>query len=288
MILRLTLVLFIGAYALLVVPFSNYLSNRPVAVKLGSIPDARVIRIFAADQIYLVANYAVTRVLFYFGTLVDMDKRKVAVRPEHFNMFRTMETVVKLDPYNMDAYYFMQAAFTWELGRAQDVNRVLAYGMKYRTWDYQLPFYAGFNAAYFLKDYKTAAAYFQRAAELSGQQLFTTLSARYFYEAGETGLGIAFLDTMTRGAKDPKVRKVYELRRNALKAVQELEEAVALYRQIRGVLPSGLHDLVAAGLIARIPVDPYGGAFYLDTTGRVRSTSKFVQQKTEAIDEGKE
>lgn len=287
MTLRLALALLIGAYALLVVPFSNYLSKRPVAVKLGFFPDARVIRITAADQINLVANYAVTRVLFYFGTLVDMDKRKVAVQPEYYNMFKTMETVVKLDPYNMDAYYFMQAAFTWELGRAQDVNRVLAYGMKYRTWDYQLPFYAGFNAAYFLKDYKTAAAYFQRAAELSGQQLFTTLSARYFYEAGETGLGIAFLDTMTKGAKDPKVRRVYELRRAALQAVQELEEGVALYRQTRGMLPSALYDLVAAGFIARVPVDPYGGSFYLDTTGRVRSTSKFVLQKPEAAEDKK-
>jgi hypothetical protein len=281
MILRLALALLIGAYALLVVPFSSYLTSRPVAVKLGSIPDARVIRLLAADQCYLVADYAVTRVLFYYGALVDMDKRNVAVQPEHFNMFKTMETVVKLDPYNMDAYYFMQAAFTWELGRARDVNRVLAYGMKYRTWDYQLPFYAGFNAAYFLKDYKTAASYFQKAAELSGQHMFTTLSARYFYEAGETGLGIAFLDTMTKGATDPKVRKVYELRREALQAVLALEEAGSRYRQVWGMPPSNLHDLVEGGFIARVPADPYGGTFFLDETGRVRSTSKFVRQQSE-------
>jgi tetratricopeptide (TPR) repeat protein len=285
MILRLSLALLIGAYALLAVPFSAYMAKRPVAVKLGAFPDARVIRLFAADQAPLIAEYAITRVLFYFGSLVDLDKRNVAVRPEYFTMFKTLETAVKLDPYNMDAYYFTQAAFTWELGRARDVNLMLAHGMKYRTWDYQLPFYAGFNAAYFLKDYKTAAAYFQKAAELSGQHLFATLSARYFYEAGETGLGIAFLDTMTRGATDPKIRKVYKLRRDALKAVQVLEEAVARFRLSNGRLPSTLGDLVAAGIIARVPADPYGGRFFLDTTGRVRSTSKFVLQESGPTDE---
>jgi tetratricopeptide (TPR) repeat protein len=279
---RLLLSASLVAYLLLIVPFSNYLTNRPVAIKLGSFPDASIIKFAAADQIYLVANYAVTRVLFYFGTLVELDKRKVKVKPEHFNMFKTMETVVKLDPYNMDAYYFTQAAFTWELGRAKDVNKILAYGMKYRTWDSQLPFYAGFNAAYFLKDYKSAAIYFKRAAELSGNDLYTNLSARYFYEAGETELGIAFLDTMTTGAKDPKVKKVYENRKAALDAVMILENSVKAFKKSRGYLPVSLHALVTGGFIDAIPVDPYGGRFYIDPDGRVRSSSKFAASSSDS------
>jgi tetratricopeptide (TPR) repeat protein len=281
---RLLLSASLVAYLLLIVPFSNYLTNRPVAIKLGSFPDASIIKFAAADQIYLVANYAVTRVLFYFGTLVELDKRKVKVKPEHFNMFKTMETVVKLDPYNMDAYYFTQAAFTWELGRAKDVNKILAYGMKYRTWDSQLPFYAGFNAAYFLKDYKSAAIYFKRAAELSGNDLYTNLSARYFYEAGETELGIAFLETMTTGAKDPKVKKVYEDRIVALDGVRTLENAVQAFKKSKGFSPDSVDALVSAGFIDSIPVDPYGGRFYIDLDGRVRSSSKFATSSSDSED----
>lgn len=281
MILRLVFLAALVSYFLLIVPFSNYLINRPIAVKLGSFPDARVVKIASGDQLYLVANYAVTRVLFYFGSLVELDKRKVTVKPEHFNMFKTMETVVKLDPYNMDAYYFMQAAFTWELGKAKDVNRVLAYGMKYRTWDYQLPFYAGFNAAYFLKDYKTAALYFKKAAELSDNDLYTTLSARYFYEAGETELGIAFLDTMTKGARDPKVKKVYESRRIALDAIRTIENAVEGFKKARGELPGSLETLVTGGYLSAIPVDPYGGKFYIDPDGKVRTTSRLASTSSD-------
>ncbi len=270
------LIVLLVSYVALLGPFTSYLSNRPMVLKLGSVPDAQALKIFAGDQRYLIADYLVTRVLFYFGTYMDRDRRVVMDKPEYLNMFKTLETAVKLDPYNIDAYYFTQAAFTWELGRAKDVNKVLAYGMKYRTWDYQLPFYAGFNAAYFLKDYKSAANYMRKAAELSGEQLFTNLAARYFYEADESDLGIIFLDTMTRGARDPQVKNVYKLRREALDAVKIIEQALDSYRLKTGErMPGSLEELVTIGILNALPADPYGGTFYLDDKGKVRSTSRF-------------
>lgn len=259
-----------------VVPFTDYLKNRPVEVKLGYLPDAGILKITSGEYRYLVADLAVLRVLFYYGTLFDPGKNAVQGKPEFFNMFKTMETALFLDPYNMDAYYFSQAAFTWEIGHAADVNKMLEYGMKYRTWDYWLPFYAGFNAAYFLKDYTKAATYMKKAAEISGDQLFTTLAGRYFYEAGETDLGIAFLDTMIKSAKEERLRKIYETRRDALLAVRSISGAVKRYKTARGRLPADLKLLVSTGIMAKMPKDPYGGKFYLDSDGTVRSTSKFA------------
>ena len=46
-------------------------------------------------------------------------------------MYKTLQTAAKFDPYNSDAYYFAQAAFTWEVGRAKEVNQMLDYGMKH-------------------------------------------------------------------------------------------------------------------------------------------------------------
>ena len=175
-----------------------------------------------------------------------------------------------------DAYYFAQAALTWEVGEYRAANELLEYGMQYRTWDWYLPFFVGFNSAYFLKDYKSAGHYMQMAANLSGNPLFTTLAARYYYEAGQTDLGIIFLETMEKGAKDAKVRKLYATRREALIAAKELEAAVARYRERFGRLPPDLGELVAVGILLRIPADPYGGRFYLAANGVVRSTSKFA------------
>jgi len=230
----------------------------------------------AGEHKYLCAEYYVIKVLFYFGTLIDKQKNNIQLKPEYFNMFRTLETSVKLDPYNMDAYYFTQAAFTWELGRAKDVNNVLMYGMKYRTWDWTLPFYVAFNSAYFLKEYADAAVYMKKAADISGNPLLTNLAARYFYETGRNDLGILFLETMEKGAKDQKVKQIYSLRKKALRAVTILDSGVKRYIAIHGAPPENLRQLVSTGVISVMPEDPYGGTFYLDKNGMVRSTSKFA------------
>jgi hypothetical protein len=271
------LLLFLGAcYLAVLFPFTSYLKERPVAVKLGYVPEAEALRMVAADQKYLIAQYQVVKVLFYFGTLTDKMRQRIYLPPEYYNMFKTLETAVKLDPYNLDAYYFAQAAFTWEVGRASDVNRMLVHGMRFRTWDYTLPFYVGFNSAYFLKDYSNAALYMKKGAEISGNPLYTTLASRYMYEAGSNDFAVLFLDAMEKGAKDKNIKKIYSVRKKALVAVVTLNEAVRRYIGEQGRPPRDLADLVSAGIVRRIPPDPYGGRFYLSEDGKIRTTSKFA------------
>ena len=252
------------------------MQNRPVAVKLGYVPSAEVLRVTVGDQKLLIAHAAVVKVLVYFGTVVEKVKNQIALPPEYLNMYKTLQTAVKLDPYNSDSYYFSQAAFTWEVGRAKEVNLMLDYGMKYRTWDYTLPFYAGFNSAYFLKQYEPAARYMKRAAEISGHPLLTNLTARYFYESNNSELGIQFLVMMEKSAKDEKLRGLYQLRRTALQAAQQIQSALDKLREQTGRQPVRIEELVDNGLLKRLPDDPYGGRFYLDDTGAVRTTSKFA------------
>ncbi len=277
MIYRLLFTLLIAAYSFCIIPFVSYMKNKPVAVKLGYVPSAEVLRIAVGDQKLLVAHAAVVKVLVYFGTLIgNLGNQIVVIPAEYFNMYTTLQTAVKLDPYNADAYYFAQAAFTWEVGRAKEVNHMLDYGMKYRTWDYMLPFFAGFNAAYFMKQYEPAARYMQRAAELSGNPLLTNLAARYYYESDKSKIGIDFLKMMETGAKDEHVRKLYRLRRTALQAVSTIQDAVSQFKEKNGRLPGRLEELIESGILNRLPEDPYGGRFYLDNSGAVRTTSKFA------------
>ncbi len=274
---RLLFILLIASYVVCIVPFVSYMKRRPVAVKLGYVPSAEVLRIAVGDQKLLVAHAAIVKVLIYFGTLIDKHTDNKLVLPaEYLNMYKTLQTSVKLDPYNNDAYYFAQAAFTWEVNRAQEVNLMLDYGMKYRTWDYTLPFYAGFNAAYFLKQYEPAALYMKKAAEISGNPLLTNLAARYFFESDKSELGIRFLEMMEKSAKDEQVRKLYHVRRTALLAVSTIQGAVKRFKEHNGLLPERLEEIVEQNILKQLPVDPYGGQFYLDHSGSVRTTSKFA------------
>lgn len=271
-----TLLVFLTSYAAIILPFTSYMKNRPISIKLGYMPEAEMIKIVSGDQRYVIAEFSILRVLFYFGSLIETQKKNVAITPDYGNMYRVLETGIKLDPYNVDAYYFAQAAFTWEVGHAEDVNRMLINGMKYRTWDYTLPFYVGFNYAYFLKDFKNAALYMKKTAEISGDPLFTNLAARFFYESRRTDLGIAFLSVMEKTAADKKIKAMYALRKKALVAVKVLNSAVQKFKTFHKRSPSDLQELVTSGILKEMPADPYGGRFYIAEDGMIRSTSEFA------------
>jgi tetratricopeptide (TPR) repeat protein len=250
-----------------------------VEVKLGYLPHPQALKVSVADQGLMVAEAAVVKVLFYFGTLVQKYQENVIIRPEYANMYRMLQAAVELDPYNMDAYHFAEAAFTWELGRIAEVNELLERGARYRTWDASIPFYLGFNHAYFLKDYPKAARYMQQAAEISGNPLYANLAARYFYESEQAALGMTFLDAMIAQTRDRGVRQTFLMRREALLAVTQIETGLELFQARSGRPARSLNELVRSGSLKQVPSDPYGGEFYLDEMGRVRSTSKFSNPK---------
>lgn len=278
----LPLALLLALYAAVVTPMAGYMRNRPTAIKVGFMPDAEALTLVAAPLRYLLAQVEVVRILFYYGTLLEDDPNLLTHRPDYRQMYNNLVETVKLDPRNADAYYFAQAAFTWQVGRVREVNRLLEYGLPYRPTDWQLPFWLGFNNAYFLHEYEVGARWFQKAAEVSGEPMFANLAARYMNEAGETGLAIAYLETLLAETRDPRLRQLYLLRRDALLAVREIEAAVTAYRQRHGIVPPSLAALVASGLLAALPADPYGGTFFLDATGRVRTTSKFARHSPSA------
>lgn len=277
MSMRILLVGLILSYLVIIYPFTTYLGNRPVINKIGYIPEGEMMRFAVGDHRYLVSEWSVFKVMLYFGGMFEDNSNKVKLPPEYGNMARIISSAVFLDPYNMDAYYLAQASFVWDVkDSARDINKLLAYGMRYRTWDYYLPFFAGFNAAYFLHDYNSAAEYMKKAAELSGDPLFANLSARYFHQAGRTDLGILFIDSMAKSAKDEKIKKSFQLRKEALLAAREITVAAQHFRERHKYFPTAVEDLVRFGYLKQEPKDPYGGRFYITDKGKVESTSKFA------------
>jgi len=266
----------IACYLALIVPFTSYMRNKPFVEKLGHLPKAEFLQAVAADQKQVVAEALILDVLIYFGGLVDKAKGKVQLPADYMAMSRLLHASVKLDPYNMDSYYFAQSILVWDVQQVQVANRLLENGMKYRTWDWYLPFFAGFNYAYFLKDYPQAAKHYMRAAELTGNDLFANLAGRYLNEAGQNDLAISYLSTMVQGAKNQAVKKTLATRLRALEAARSIEKARDAYRRATGRLPDSVEALLLSGYLRQLPEDPYGGRFYLESDGRVKTTSNFA------------
>jgi tetratricopeptide (TPR) repeat protein len=261
--------LLMGTY----VPLTRVRDSLPPEVRLGFFPPAPVVKALSADQYQFLSQVISLQCLFYFGTLVE-ERRQV---PEWNRLHEALYTATRLDPYNMDAYYFAQAVLTWDGGMTRQAVELLEYGARHRTWDWYLPVFLSFDYAFFLKDYNKAGEYAARAAEINPKtSWFTTLAARYFYEGGSTALAVAYLQEMIPTARNETIRQRMILRAVALERILELEEAVSLYTKRFYRTPSSLDQLVQAEIIKQIPADPYGGTFYLDDKVRVRTTSKLA------------
>jgi tetratricopeptide (TPR) repeat protein len=263
-------------YGILIIPFTTYLHNKPFVEKLGYVPSVTALKTVAADHKELVAASLVLKVLMYFGGLIEKADNQFAIPPDYMSMSRLLHGAVKLDPYNMDAYYFAQSFLTWDVKQYKLANDLMDYGMKYRTWDWYLPFFAGFNSAFFLKDYAAAARYYQRAGELSGSDLNRLLAGRYTQESGQTELAISYLSAMLKGENNPALKKNYQIRLKAFRETRRIEEALERYREARGAMPATVELLVSGGFLSPPPRDPYGGQFYLEADGKVATTSKYA------------
>jgi len=264
-------------YAALLGPVRMQMSQRPFAEKLGLIPHPQALKALAPDFQELLGAAILGRVTLYFGSLVGNldDPRLLSREVDYPAMSRAMHAAVQLDPYNMDAYYFGQAVLVWDVGQYQLANELLDYGMKYRDWDWQLPFFAGFNQAFFLHDLEKAGEMFMRAGELSGSAMFKTLAGRYLQQAGRTQTAIVYLKSQLKGASHPAVRRSLQTRVQAFEEVRRVEVARDRHLLLFALPPLTIDDLLAGGLLTNRPIDPYGGSFFLSADGEVLTTSRF-------------
>lgn len=250
--------------------------NKSYAEKAPIAPRGDILRLIAADQKQLVAAGYIFSSTTYFGGLSDLATNRIVLPADYPAISRTLHAALRLDPYNMDGYYFAQAILVWEAGQVKVANALLEYGMQYRTWDFHLPLFAGFNYSYFLKEYDKAAILYQRTAELSGSHLYANLAGRYFHETGQTDHAIAFLSAMEKGAQHEFIKRSLQTRLDALKNIKIIEIARNEFMEHYGRLPRSVDELVEAEYLKNTPADPYGGNFYLEKDGQVRTTSKFT------------
>jgi tetratricopeptide (TPR) repeat protein len=173
-----------------------------------------------------------------------------------------------------------EGVLTWETGRYEDANKLLEKGTKYRTWDWRLPYYLGFNYFYFLKDYAKGGEYLMEASRRPKSPRFLPrLAARLSYYGDQAKTGVLFLMGVLEQTKDEKLRESLMKRKNALERAAWIEERVAKFKAEQMRLPANLDELILLGYAEALPEDPYGGKWIIMPKGRVFSTSKFADAR---------
>ncbi len=257
--------------------FSEVMQQRASLVKLGFVPKGELYKAVVGSFRWFEGEYYTFRSIVYYGSKVKAVMKRRYNEIEYYNLYQTLKAAIILNPYNEDAYYFAQAALAWDARQVKAAIKLLEYVYKYRPWDFQIPFFLGFDYGYFLHDYKKAGEYYRDAANLTHASLFVNLAAKYLYEGGDTESAIIYLKYMISQTRNKNIKKIYQKRLNALLKVEFLQKAVEKYKTKFGKKPASLKELIDAGIIEKIPEDPYGGRFYITKNGKIETTSKLAE-----------
>ena len=248
------------------------------ATPAGYIIPSKFSRILAAGNKGLLSDFLFLKTATFIGgknvsdePLNDNDWQFVAM---------SLDVVTDLDPYFVDPYMLAEGLLAWDAGMPEEANRLLSKGMKYRMYDWRLPFFIGFNYFYFLQDYEIASGYIMSASQLpDSPDYLATLGARLAYYGGKTKTALLFLKEMLADADDPLLKKRLQLRLLALERAVLIENALHEFQRQEGRTAKNLDELVSAGYLDQVLPDPYGGDWIVLKNGRVFSTSKFAHPK---------
>jgi hypothetical protein len=189
---------------------------------------------------------------------------------------KQLDTATDLDPYFLDPYYYANAFLPWDAGRVgvEEANRLLEKGSHYRDWDWMLPFFIGFNNFFFLQNDSEAANFLMEASRRpGGDPMLGSIASRLAYRENRTETAIYFLEDIARRTSDNNLKESYEKRIRALRSIDNLEKAVSLFKNKFGKTPLNIEELVSKNIVSQLPRDPYGGNYFIDKDGKVRSTT---------------
>ncbi|MBI5191545.1 MAG: hypothetical protein HZA22_12865 [Nitrospirae bacterium] len=268
-VLALVLVALAGTICSLQLRIDASKGEDEVVEEFMRLPDAEYLKAVSLGFDEMVAD------VLWLKAVQHMGERRISGRGYDW-IYTALDTVTSMDPRFIPPYETGGLILTIEAEKVDLSNRLLEKGMLNNPDVWQFPYYLGFNYSYFLKDYKRAARYIRRAAEMEGSPKYMPmLASRLFVQADDTETSIGFLQTIYERSSDERTRKFVLDRINKLRALntaRALQKVVDRYKEINGRRPADLSALVREGIIDRVPEEPSGGYYYIDNDGVVRSS----------------
>ncbi len=238
------------------------------AYDISYVPSATPLRLLSLGHHTLPANLNWLRAVQYIGEPRGDERGWNKLRP-------LLELITDLDPKHGYAYQ-VGGNVLGSAGLIGDSNAVLEKGTRNVPDRYILPFHRAVNAFLYEGDYAEAGRWFERAAQTPGAPPHLRDYVLAMYVKGDApGAAISFLRHLHERAEDPETREALE--KQLGQAILErdaaaLEAAAEVYANRFGVAPITPVQLVFEGLVSSLPEDAFGGEYYLDATGRIRST----------------
>jgi len=216
--------------------------------------------------------------LIYIWSIQYYSNYQIADRYDYLDrIYRRV--IAELDPRYVDPYLVGSMIMSVEAGRHELALQLLDDGIARNPGEWILPFSAGFLCYNTLHDPARARSYFEKVVRIPGApSVAKRFYAEMFNRLGDRRTSLKYWKEIHETGDSDYVRQVSWLHVHDLSidvALEDLASRVEAYRRERGRLPRRMNDLLSAGLLAALPVDPEGREYLYDPlTGRVSSQSR--------------
>ncbi|MCI0355347.1 MAG: hypothetical protein L0099_09975 [Acidobacteria bacterium] len=234
-------------------------------------PSAKVLRGLSLGYTGLMADIYWTRTVQYFGG-------KHKARSERYDLLPPLlEITTELDPHLVVAYkygsVFLAQPPREGAGLPDLAAEFVERGIRENPEDWQLYYHLGFIHFIERQDYKAASQAFERGSKVPGAHPWMKVMAAAMAQyGGERDVARRLWEYIYASSEDEFIRQNAAKRLRALNvddAIVALEQVVEAYRQRTGRLPASWYELVQAGYVRGVPIDPLGLPLKLQRDGRI-------------------
>lgn len=235
------------------------------------VPSAKVLQRLSLGYNGLIADLYWTRAVQYFGAKHHLHARSFPL------LAPLLDITTELDPHLMVAYefgsIFLAQAPPEGAGEPEQAVQMVLRGIRENPGVWRLYYHLGYIQAMELHDYVAAARTFDTGSRVPGAHPWMKVMAAAMAQHGGDRETARFLWARIYESTDDEY-----IRRNAVQHlralqvdddIQQLEQLVALVRQRTGRLPASFAEMLAAGLLRRLPTDPLGHPYRLAADGHV-------------------
>ncbi len=169
-----------------------------------------------------------------------------------------LTSAASLNPDFVDTYYLCQASLpSINNEYATYANSIYSVGMKALPDNFVLPFFAGFNDFYYLKDLHNAALLLKESSEKpNGPQWLGHLASILEAEDGDINGGLVWLKVMLAQEKNKAIKKRFRHSITMFERAVTIQKSINTYKNQHGIYPPTLNDLVPDILTTLPKFDP--------------------------------
>jgi tetratricopeptide (TPR) repeat protein len=227
------------------------------------IPSPTVVKRLSLGYSGLLADVYWTRVVQYFGS-------KHKAKAKQYQILQPLlEMTTSLDPKLLPAYQFGSVFLAQKppegAGDPQAAARLVEKGIRENPQSWRLYYDLGYIYWLELKDPSQAADAFERGANVAGAMPWMrVMAAALKAHAGETETATYMWTNILHSTDDPqlKANAINRLRCLRIDAeVKLLQDRADEFARRNGRAASGWQELISAGLMRRVPLEPDGSPY---------------------------